>query len=311
MTATDHRPAISVVMANYNGAAHIAAAVRSVLTQTASDLELVLSDDGSGDDSVQRALAEAAGDERMKIVRGPAQTGPAAARNRALAVARGAWIAIVDNDDLIEPDRLSRLVSAAEQDGADIAADDLLTFYEDSARTPHRHLKLDAPRWVSAADYAASNILMRGGAQLGYLKPIFKRALLGANAYDETLRIGEDSDLVLRLLIGGAKMRIYPEAGYHYRKHAGSISHRLSAATLDAMLAAHERLRAGDDAPLHRALARQRAALLDARAFADMVASLKQRNLAGVTDAVRRRPGALLLLRDPILDRTRKFIHAG
>ncbi len=294
-------PRVSVVMANHNGAAHIAEAVRSVLNQSERSLELIISDDGSSDDSLARADNAAQGDGRVIVMRGERQTGPAGARNRALRVARGSWVAIVDNDDVMEPDRLGRLVDAAEGDGADIAADNLLTFYEDGARQPHPHLRhLAAPVWIDAAGYAESNIVLKSGAQLGYLKPIFRRALLGTSAYEETLRIGEDADLVLRLLIEGARMRVYPEIGYRYRKHARSISHRLTPGTIEPMLAALDRLDPGRDERLRRALARQRSALLDARAFADLVVGLKARDLGAVLSAATRRPGSLLLLRDPM-----------
>jgi succinoglycan biosynthesis protein ExoO len=65
---------VSVIMANLNGAAHIAEAVRSVLSQTEPALELLLCDDGSTDDSLARAEAAAAGDARLRIV--PAQSRP-------------------------------------------------------------------------------------------------------------------------------------------------------------------------------------------------------------------------------------------
>ena len=257
MTVSGAEIRVSVIMANLNGAAHIAEAVSSVLSQTEQSLELIVSDDGSSDDSLQRAEASAAGDARIVLLRSEtSRTGPAAARNRALAVARGAWVAIVDNDDWIDAERLKRLIDAAEADGADIAVDDLTTFYDDGAQPEHPHLAWDDAVWLDPAVYAESNILMRGGDQLGYLKPVFRRTL--ALRYDESLRIGEDADLVLRLLIGGAKMRLYPEAWYHYRKHAGSISHRLTPETIGAMLAANSRLDAGNDARLAGSSAKYR-----------------------------------------------------
>jgi succinoglycan biosynthesis protein ExoO len=293
-------------MANLNGAAHIAEAVRSVLGQTEASLELILCDDGSTDDSLARAEAASNGDARLVIVRGGDRTGPGATRNRGLALAKGEWIAVVDNDDLIEPGRLKQLCDAAEADGADIAADNLLTFYEDGARAAHPHLTLAEPSWIDAAAYAESNIMLRGGRQLGYLKPIFRRTALGAARYDESLRIGEDADLVLRLLIGGVRMRLYPWCGYRYRKHAGSISHRLTPQSLDAMLAAHERLEAGGDPSLQRALVRQSNALRDARAFEDLVAALKARDVGGALTVTMKRPGALALLSGPLLARLQR-----
>lgn len=289
-------PLVSVVMANFNGAAHIGAAVRAVLRQSLADLELIVADDGSRDDSLALSRAAAAGDPRLIVLTHDAQTGPAAARNRALKAANGRWIAIVDNDDLIHPERLQRLIAAAERDRADIAADDLLTFYEDAARAPHPHLRWEAPRWISASAYERSNRMLGPGPSLGYLKPIF-RASLGA-AYNETLRIGEDSDLVLRLLMRGARLRVYPELDYFYRKHGGSISHRLSAAPVEALQAAYATHDSGADASLGVAFAAQRAALQDARAFVDLAAALKAKNARAALGAALRRPGALALLRD-------------
>lgn len=307
LNASAAPPRVSVIMANYNGAAHIAAAVRSVLRQTETLLELVLSDDGSDDDSLACAEAAAEGDPRLVIIRGGSRTGPAATRNRALALARGAWIAVVDNDDYIHPERLERLLAAAERDGADIAADDLLTFYQNEASPPHAHLRgalAKRPHWISAAAYERSNRLLSGHRALGYLKPIFRRSF---NArYNEDLRIGEDSDLILRLLVGGARMRIYPELGYFYRKHAASISHRLDVDAIAAFDAAYATIDAGADRALAKELQKGAAARADARAFTKLVAALKTRNVGAAFSALIARPTAALLLREPLAARLRK-----
>ena len=298
-------PLISVIMANLNGAAHIAEAVRSVLRQTEHSLELIVSDDGSSDHSLEIARATAGGDPRLILLESePARTGPAAARNRGLAIARGRWIALVDNDDVIHPERLERLIRAAEADGADIAADDLLVFYEDGSRAPHAHLRgamARRPHWIDAVQYERSNQLLSGRRALGYLKPVLRRSL--KPVYDESLRIGEDSDLILRLLVNGARMRIYPELGYFYRRHAGSISHRLDAASIAAMDAAYASLDTRGDKALAREIARGASARADALAFTKLVAALKARDVMGAIMTAVRRPSALRLLKDPIAAR--------
>ena len=301
-------PLVSVIMANLNGAAHIAEAVRSVLRQTERSLELILSDDGSTDDSLEVARAAANGDPRFVVLKSErARTGPAATRNRALGVARGQWIALVDNDDVIHPERLERLIDAAETDGADIAADDLLVFHDDGARAPHPHLRgklARAPNWISASEYERSNVLLSGRRALGYLKPVLRRSL--APVYDESLRIGEDSDLVLRLLVNGARMRVYPELGYFYRKHAGSISHRLDAASIAAMDVAYARIDASRDSALAQEMAKGAAARADAVAFTHLIAALKARDISGALAVASQRPSALRLLKDPIAARLSK-----
>jgi len=305
-------PSISVVMANYNGAAHLGAAIRSVLRQTHADLELVFSDDCSSDDSVAQAKA-AAGDPRFVLVESGRRTGPAATRNRALAAARGDWVAIVDSDDFIHPERLAHLLSDAKADGADIVADDMLTFYQDRSAPPHAHLRgalAQRPTWISAADYADANHLFGSGVSLGYLKPMFRR--LGPDgaprAYDESLRIAEDFDLVMRMLIGGAKMRVYPRLDYFYRKHASSISHRLSAADITTMLAAHDGLARdlATDPPLQAALGRRHASLRDAQTFDAMVSDIKAGRVAAALVRGIARPSAMALLRYPLLDRFKR-----
>jgi succinoglycan biosynthesis protein ExoO len=295
----DAEPLVSVIMANHNGAAHIGAAVRAVLRQTEKRLELILSDDGSSDDSLSRARDAAAGDPRLIILTHTARGGPAAARNRALAAARGRWIAIVDNDDLVHPERLARLVAQAETDGADIAADDLVTFYEDGAPA-HAHLNEAPARWIDAAEYLRTNHVFGNAPSLGYLKPIFRRSL--ALRYDESLTIAEDFDLVMRLLLGGARMRVYPELGYFYRKHARSISHRLSAEALNAMLAAHDRL--ASDAPAVRtALKARRRSLTDALGFTAIIDALKAKRFGAALGIALKQPGAAALLRVPLRDK--------
>lgn len=308
MNATAAAPRVSVIMANLNGAAHIAAAARSVLRQTETALELIISDDGSADDSLARARAAAAGDPRLVILTSEtARTGPAAARNRALSAARGHWVAIVDNDDAIHPERLERLINAAEADGADIAADDLLTFYDSVEKPPHAHLRgalAARPHWIDAAAYERSNRLLGAGPALGYLKPVFRRALDAH--YDETLRIGEDSELILRLMIGGAKFRLYPDLGYFYRKHDASISHRLDLAAIEALGVAHAKLEAGASPDLLRELRAGAGARADAAAFTKLITALKARDFGGAISHAMARPSALILLKDPIRARLSK-----
>ncbi|WP_395645003.1 glycosyltransferase [Terricaulis sp.] len=301
---TTRTPRVSVIMANYNGAAHIAAAVRSVLRSTERSLELIVSDDGSQDESV--AIVRGIGDPRIVLLEGEGAGGPAAARNRGLQAAKGDWIAIVDSDDFIHPERLERLLDAAARDGADIVADDLLTFYEDGSRQPHAHLRpFTEPSWVSAAAYARSNRILGDKPALGYLKPVFRR--LGRDgapvAYDERLRIAEDSDLIQRLLIAGARMCVYPELGYLYRKHAASISHRMGAGHIDAMAAALERWDASRDPALAAELRKSRAALRRARAFAGMVEALKARKLGAALGLALRAPSAVWFFKDALTKR--------
>jgi glycosyltransferase involved in cell wall biosynthesis len=301
-------PLVSVVMANYNGARYIAEAIASVQRQSLRDLEIIVSDDASSDDSVSIVMDLMARDQRIKLVRGERNGGPAAARNQALALAKGAWIAIMDSDDLIHQDRLLRLTDAAIADGADIVADDLVAFDERPSRPTGGLLKGPWARtafWVEIADYVALNRFYGPGPALGYLKPLFRMSSFGSGAlsYDESLTVGEDFDLVLRLLYAGGKFRVYPPGLYYYRKHKASVSHRLNEDVLIAAQRADRRFCnavADVDQRLIKALAKRARSIETAIAYERLLAALKIRNWRRAIAIALARPSAAALLRLPI-----------
>lgn len=106
-------PRVSVVMPAWNAEAYIEQAMRSALDQTFANLELIVVDDGSDDDTVARALA--VDDPRVVVLRQPHRC-CSAARNAGLALARGQLIAQLDADDLWPAGRLAALVAAMDED---------------------------------------------------------------------------------------------------------------------------------------------------------------------------------------------------
>jgi glycosyltransferase involved in cell wall biosynthesis len=129
---------VSIIMPNFNCEPYIAQSIRSALQQCGVSVEVVFVDDASSDGSV--AVAQAMADEfpgLVQVHRLERNSGSAVARNMALRHANGRWLAVLDSDDLMYPHRLAKLIEAADEQGADIIADDLLTFYDDGKRAPH------------------------------------------------------------------------------------------------------------------------------------------------------------------------------
>lgn len=102
-------PLISVIIPAYNAAPYIAEALRSVLAQTHANLDIIVLDDGSKDDTA--AIARAIGDPRIRVVSQP-NGGVSAARNKGLELARGEFIGFHDADDGMEPTNLEEKLNA-------------------------------------------------------------------------------------------------------------------------------------------------------------------------------------------------------
>ena len=101
-------PAVSVVMPSYNSARFLRAAVDSVLGQTYADLELIVADDGSTDDSLALLREYESRDSRVRVLALGQRQGPAVARNAGIRAANGSFIAFLDSDDAWLPAKLER-----------------------------------------------------------------------------------------------------------------------------------------------------------------------------------------------------------
>jgi glycosyltransferase involved in cell wall biosynthesis len=112
-------PKVSVVIPSYNRADKVLKGIESVLTQTFSDLEVIVVDDGSADNT-EDVIAKTFGDRVRYYYQ--ANQGVSAARNKGIAEARGEWIAFLDSDDLWEKDKLEWQFKALEQFGPQCGA---------------------------------------------------------------------------------------------------------------------------------------------------------------------------------------------
>lgn len=220
-------PDVSVVIPAFNAERFLQRAVASVRAQTCGAFEIVVVDDGSTDGTAALAERLREEDDRIIVVRLPANRGVAAARNAALAIARGAWIAPLDADDAFAPARLETLLREARALHADMLADNLRIC--EAGRPAALAFDPDVvvrSRPMSLARFITLDQPHRLRTAIGYMQPIIRRAFLLQHVlrYDETLIIGEDFDLYARAIARGARLHFVPDAYYDVTVRNESLS---------------------------------------------------------------------------------------
>lgn len=297
-------PDVSVIMAAWHAADFIAPAIGSVLAQEGVSLELIVIDDASGDGTLEAVRAAGQGDARLVLERLAENGGPSVARNRALELSTGRYVAVVDCDDTLEAGRLATLVAFADATGADMVADNMNRVATLGAPGGQGEPflcegELSGPMEITLADYLDPDTEVRFGENLGYLKPLFRRETLMRTGlhYDPALRNSEDFYLVASLLAEGSRLRLHPSRGYNYLVRPGSISHRLNPDLTAAILEANDAF-AGKyarlfDAAAQAAQARRTANLRNMHSFERVVDALKARRPQRVLSALVDHPGAM------------------
>jgi len=114
-----------VIIPALDAAAFVGGAIQSALAQSLTDLEVLVVDDGSSDQTAAIVQGFRDQDPRVRLLAHETTHGVSAARNNALAAAAGEWIALLDADDEFAPSRLEGLVAEAEARGLDALADNL------------------------------------------------------------------------------------------------------------------------------------------------------------------------------------------
>jgi succinoglycan biosynthesis protein ExoO len=269
---------VSVIMPTYNSARTVDRAIESVLAQTHRAWQLIVVDDASTDDTVERIEACRRGfEDRISLVRATENGGPAKARNRAMSAGNGEWIAVLDADDAWRKQRLEVLLRKATETDADAVCDNLLGF-DDHAGVVTQQLFAKLPVWLDIVAAVAPSYA--GDHSLGYLKPVVRRSFVQNHRirYDEGLRTSEDLVYLLNLLTHGARILGIGEPHYIYTMQVGSRSGKLSRSThsipRDADLA---RSLAGllEDGTIHLSL-RERQAIYDRISYLEKIAPLAQ-----------------------------------
>lgn len=213
---------VSVIVPCYRAAATVSRAVASALAQRGVDVEVILVDDASPDDTPAVLATLAAQDGRVRVVRLPVNGGPSRARNAGIDHAGGDWLAFLDADDAMAPTRLRRLLDAAAATGVTMIADtQFLCAGADAAPHAVRLAGVVAP---GGCGIVTPETFIR--RNLAVAKPLVARERLARTGvrFDESLRCGEDFRFILALMLRGGELALLDEPLYAKHQLPTSIT---------------------------------------------------------------------------------------
>lgn len=215
----NERHRVSVVITNYNYGAHVIGAIHSAFDQTTIPHEVIVVDDGSTDDSLQRidTVRDAAG-PLVKLITQSNQ-GVAAARNNGIAAAAGEYIICLDADDVLAPDYIKtcRLALMADR-GLGVAYTGLGFLAENGTIGPNV--------WTRGFDWAHQAAPANPPNTTIHCAAMFRRSLWErAGGYQQVYAPGEDAEFWTRILsVGATAKQVTTAPLFGYRNHPGSAS---------------------------------------------------------------------------------------
>lgn len=194
------QPLVSAIIPTYNRAHIVCEAIDSILAQTYPNIETVVVDDGSTDDTLEQLKKYG---KRIRII-SQKNAGPAIARNRGVAESTGELIAFLDSDDIWLPSKLERQVALMNKAGESVPCClcNILMKWRDRefASFEKAWLRPKEPEgiWVNVDEVLATRFVLFNQAVV-----IRREALLKTGGFDGSLRFMEDYDLPLRLSLIG------------------------------------------------------------------------------------------------------------
>ena len=215
---------ISVIIPVYNVAAYLPQCLDSVLSQDHRELEVVLIDDGSTDDSGVICDRYAEQDSRVNVIH-QKNSGAAAAKNAGLRIATGEYLSFVDSDDYLEPDVYGYMLSALKETGADAIHCNFREVYQNRSEDclVHKGRSL-----VSGREYLR-RFPKDWSCPLLWNK-LYNRSLFDGVFFEEGHKI-DDEYFTYQGFLGECTILCDEKVIYNYRKRRSSVMSRPEAAT--------------------------------------------------------------------------------
>lgn len=218
-------PLVSVYIPAYKAADTLEKAVDSALTQI-EDIEVIIVEDCSPDNTYEVAQKLAAKDQRVKLFRMEKNSGAPAAMNYAFKQARGKWLALLDSDDWYEEGRIKAMLALAENSNVQMVADNQYFFDKKADLVVGTAFKNEGRNRLVDIDVFLEHSNATKAFDYGMLKPMFLTSFIREHAIEYYLPtyIGYDYCILLCFFAEGGKAILTDTPYYNYVQPFGSIS---------------------------------------------------------------------------------------
>ena len=223
---------ISIIIPLYNAEKHIESALISLLNQSFNQFEVLLINDGSTDNSVDRINEIVNQDCRFKIIN-QKNSGPGAARNRGIDLAKGMYLSFLDSDDYFDIKFLKKMYKKAVDEMADIVVCDFDKVSIDGSiiKEYKHHYNKSLNNLEAFVDILQSNYLTS-------ISPnkIFHKTLFNKVRYPEGIKVSEDIATIYKLVLKAKKISFVKKTLFHYVQMPGSSMNSFNVESLKERL---------------------------------------------------------------------------
>lgn len=213
---------ISMIVPVYNAGQYIVPCLESLTSQTYQNIEIILVDDGSTDDSLRICNEYAAKNPCIRVLHQENQ-GVSAARNAGLSCAKGEYVAFVDADDYVKPDYLEILAADANAHSADIVCCNFIEIL--NGRQVHLNTdKVLSARMIRSRAELVSDFIIGKEAYGTCVWAKLIRTDLAKKVTFRPLKFGEDTEYMFRLFLLSPSVYLDMYQGYYYIRNESSAT---------------------------------------------------------------------------------------
>lgn len=222
------RPLVSVIVPIYNTENYLDRCIESILCQTYTNMEIILVNDGSTDDSLSVCERYAAEDSRIQII-SQSNRGIIAAKKAGIKLCRGKYVMFVDSDDWVEPELLETMVQAILESGCSLVCTDIYKDFEEGRTIEFRN---GIPVGIYDTDKIAKDLFYYKDTDnygiipysVAKLYPLEMLKEVMGNISD-SIRYSEDKAIVFGFVFRNIKVCFIDGIYYHYLIRQGSVCH--------------------------------------------------------------------------------------